>query len=112
MDPKASFTASAVVWVLGASIVCSKDGDLTKNDIIRPINKAIKKAIKVVCHPFSVREYSVKIGDRKYPKDPTAVTMLIAIDQLDNGKCFPTTDIGILIAVPPSPIPTNTPKSI
>ena len=97
---------------MGASIVCSKDGDLTKNDIAKPIDKAIKNATKVISHPFSVREYSVKIGDKKYPNYPTAVTILIAIVLFDNGKCFPTTDIGILIAVPPKPIPTKTPKSI
>ena len=27
----------------------------------------------------------------------------------DKGKCLPTTDIGILMAVPPKPIPINRP---
>ena len=54
----------------------------------------------------------MNIGDKKYPNEPTAVTILIAIVLFDNGKCLPTTDIGILIAVPPQPIPTNTPKQI
>ena len=33
MVPKASLTASKVLWELGCSIDCSKDGDLTKNEI-------------------------------------------------------------------------------
>ena len=38
-----------------------------------------------------------------------AVTILIAIVLVDKGKCLPTTDIGILMAVPPRPIPINKP---
>ena len=41
-----------------------------------------------------------------------AVTMLIAIVLVESGKCLPTTDIGILIAVPPRPIPINKPMWI
>ena len=51
-------------------------------------------------------------GVKKYPNEPTAVTMLIAMVLLDNGKCLPTIDIGILIAVAPRPIPTKSPKLI
>ena len=51
-------------------------------------------------------------GDIKYPNDPVAVTRLIAIVLFERGKCFPTIDMGILIAVPPQPIPINTPKLI
>ena len=51
-------------------------------------------------------------GEIKYPKDPVAVTRLIAIVLFDKGKCLPTIDIGILIAVPPQPIPIKTPKLI
>ena len=51
-------------------------------------------------------------GDKKYPNEPTAVTMLIAIVLFDKGKCLPTIDMGILIAVPPHPIPTKTPSQI
>ena len=51
-------------------------------------------------------------GDKKYPNDPTAVTILIAIVLFDNGKCLPTIDIGMLMAVPPHPIPTRTPNQI
>ena len=100
-----------MLWVFGFSIVCSSEGDLTKNETQKPTIKAIKKASKVVCQPFSVKEYLVSIGDKKYPNEPIAVTILIAIVLLDNGKCFPTTDIGILIAVPPRPIPTKIPRS-
>ena len=52
----------------------------------------------------------MNIGDIKYPNEPTAVTILIAIVLVDNGKCFPTIDIGILIAVPPNPIPISNPR--
>ena len=48
-------------------------------------------------------------GDIKYPKDPADVTMPVAIVLLDPGKCFATTETGILIAVDPSPTPTNIP---
>ena len=58
----ASLIASDVLWVFGFSIVCSIEGDLTKNERHRPTDKAIKKANKVVCHPFSVREYVVNIA--------------------------------------------------
>ena len=51
----------------------------------------------------------MNIGERKYPKDPIAVTKLIAMVLVDKGKCLPTTDIGILMAVPPRPIPINKP---
>ena len=97
--------------MFGFSIVCSNEGDLTKKERHKPTNKAIIKANKVACQPFSAKEYVVNIGDRKYPKEPIAVTILIAIVLFDKGKCFPTTDIGILIAVPPRPIPTKIPKS-
>ena len=66
----------------------------------------------VCSHPLEPKEYLVNNGDKKYPNDPTAVTMLIAIVRFDSGKCFPTIDIGILIAVPPHPIPIKTPKLI
>ena len=46
-------------------------------------------------------------GDIKYPKDPAEVTIPVAIVLLDTGKCFATTETGILIAVDPSPTPTN-----
>ena len=60
----------------------------------------------------SVPAKALFLTEIKYPKDPTAVTKLIAIVLFDNGKCFPTIDIGILIAVPPRPIPTRRPISI
>ena len=50
-------------------------------------------------------------GDIKYPKDPADVTIPVAIVLLDTGKCFATTETGILIAVDPSPTPTNIPVS-
>ena len=54
-------------------------------------------------------QHRSKISLSAYLKDPMAVTKLIAIVLVDNGKCLPTTDIGILIAVPPSPIPISNP---
>ena len=54
----------------------------------------------------------MNIGEIKYPNEPTEVTMLIAIVLLDKGKCFPTIAIGMLIAVPPRPIPIKSPKLI
>ena len=36
----------------------------------------------------------------------------MAIVLVDRGKCLPTIDIGILIAVPPNPIPIYNPKCI
>ena len=41
------------------------DGDLTRKETANPMVKAIINATKVFCQPFSVREYSVNIGDRK-----------------------------------------------
>ena len=63
----------------------------------------------MVSHPYSTKEYLVKTGDTKYPKEPAAVTIPIAAVLLDAGKCFATTDTGMLIAVPPRAIPINTP---
>ena len=63
----------------------------------------------VISHPISIREYLTNKGETKKPKDPAQVTMPVAIVLLEAGKCFATTDTGILIAVPPSPIPINTP---
>ena len=80
------------------------DHDLTyENETSRDLSPMVR---------ISIKEYDVNKGDKKYPKDPTAVTILIAIVLFDKGKCFPTTDIGILIAVPPKPIPIKIPISI
>ena len=48
-------------------------------------------------------------GDIKYPKDPADVTMPVAIVLLDTGKCYATTETGMLIAVEPNPTPINIP---
>ena len=48
-------------------------------------------------------------GDTKYPNEPAAVTIPIAAVLFDWGKCLATTETGILIAVPPSATPINTP---
>ena len=45
----------------------------------------------------------------KYPNDPAEVTIPVAMVLLDTGKCFATTETGILIAVEPSPTPTKIP---
>ncbi len=104
--------AENVVWSLDFSIDWVDKGDLTKKAIKKPINKNIVNTNKVLSQPSLANEYVVNSGDRKYPNEPTAVTMLIAIVLLDSGKCLPTIDIGILIAVPPRPIPTKSPKLI
>ena len=44
------------------------------------------------------------IGDTKYPKEPAAVTIPIAIVLVFKGKCLATMETGILIAVAPRPI--------
>ena len=74
-------------------------------------HKAYMNDIGLLCYE-AIKEYDVNKGDKKYPKDPTAVTILIAIVLFDKGKCLPTIDIGILMAVPPRPIPTKRPISI
>ena len=51
------------------------------------------------------------IGDTKYPKDPAAVTIPVAIVLELSGKCLATIETGILIAVAARPIPIKTPKS-
>ena len=46
-DFKASLSASSIPCVLGFSILCSKEGDLTNHDIKRPIINTIKNIDKV-----------------------------------------------------------------
>ena len=55
--------------------------------------------------------YLVYIGDIKYPKEPAAVTIPIAIVLVFKGKCLATIETGILIAVAPRPIPIKIPIS-
>ena len=55
--------------------------------------------------------YLVYMGDTKYPNEPAAVTMPIAIVLELKGKCFDTIETGILIAVAARPIPIKIPKS-
>ena len=81
----------------------------TNNATINPKPKKKQKNNIVFSHPCSTSEYLVINGDIKYPKDPADVTMPVAIVLLDTGKCFATTETGILIAVDPSPTPTNIP---
>ena len=61
----------------------------------------------VFSHPFSTNEYLVINGEIKYPNDPAEVTIPVAMVLLDTGKCFATTETGILIAVEPSPTPVS-----
>ena len=63
----------------------------------------------VISHPISINEYLTSKGDTKKPNDPAQVTMPVAIVLLDDGKCFATTETGMLIAVPPNPIPIKSP---
>ena len=65
----------------------------------------------VVFHPNSTSVYLVYMGDTKYPKEPAAVTIPIAIVLELKGKCFDTIETGILIAVAARPIPIKIPKS-
>ena len=55
--------------------------------------------------PNSSNVYLVYIGEIKYPNEPAAVTMPIAIVLVFRGKCFATIETGILIAVAPRPTP-------
>ena len=80
-----------------------------KKASINPINIKAANIKSVFSHPYSTSEYRVNTGEIKYPKDPAAVTIPIAAVLLDCGKCFATTETGILIAVPPSATPINTP---
>tara|TARA_B100000965_G_scaffold1235_1_gene980 strand:+ start:640 stop:888 length:249 start_codon:yes stop_codon:yes gene_type:complete len=69
------------------------------------------KITNVVFHPNSISVNLVYIGDIKYPKEPAAVTIPVAIVLEFNGKCLATIETGILIAVAASPIPIKIPKS-
>ena len=51
----------------------------------------------------------VNNGETKYPNEPAAVTIPEAIVLLEGGKCFDTTETGILTAVAPRPIPIKIP---
>tara|TARA_B100001540_G_scaffold263518_1_gene243313 strand:+ start:393 stop:701 length:309 start_codon:yes stop_codon:yes gene_type:complete len=81
------------------------------NETIKPIKIIAPKITKVVFQPNSRSANLVYIGDIKYPKDPAAVTIPIAIVLVFNGKCFDTIETGILIAVAANPIPIRIPKS-
>ena len=72
-----------------------------------PPKAAAKKAVVKKADPKAAAKKAVT---KKV--EPKAVTKLIAIVLFDKGKCLPTTAIGILIAVPPRPIPTRIPISI
>ena len=69
------------------------------------------KITNVAFQPNSKSVNLVYIGDTKYPKEPAAVTIPIAIVLVFNGKCLDTIETGMLIAVPASPIPIKIPKS-
>ena len=106
---KASLIASIAVWLLSFVLSDEIFGVVTKNATISPAPiKKINTNI-VVSQPNSTKEYWVNIGDIKYPKDPTAVTILVATVLFDNGKCFATIETGMLIAVEPSPTPIKIP---
>ena len=61
---------------------------------------------------FLLASICTNTGDIKYPNEPEAVTIPIAKVLLDWGKCFATTETGILIAVAPSATPINTPMAV
>ena len=84
-------------------------GVLTNKATINPAPKRRQKYKMVISQPISIKEYLTKRGDTKNPKEPAHVTMPVAIVLLEAGKCLATTDTGILIAVPPKPIPIKTP---
>ena len=81
----------------------------TNKAVIKPIPKRKQKYKIVISHPISINEYLTSKGDTKKPNDPAQVTMPVAIVLLDDGKCFATTETGMLIAVPPNPIPIRSP---
>ena len=87
-------------------------GVVRKKAKINPIKINAAKIKRVFSHPFSTKEYLTNTGDIKYPNEPEAVTIPIAKVLLDSGKCFATTETGILIAVAPSATPINTPIAV
>ena len=71
----------------------------------KPRTKKIEKNNKVSVQPYSTKDILVNNGETKYPKEPAAVTIPVAMVLLEEGKCFETTETGILTAVAPKPIP-------
>jgi hypothetical protein len=64
-----------------------------------------------VFQPNSISANLVYIGETKYPKEPAAVTIPIAIVLVFKGKCLATIETGMLIAVAARPIPIKIPIS-
>ena len=96
------FTFSCLISCVGVDI---------NNEIIKP-NKIIAPNItNVVFQPNSISANLVYIGEIKYPKEPAAVTIQIAIVLVFKGKCLATIETGMLIAVAARPIPTKIPIS-
>ena len=84
-------------------------GVVSKKAKPNPITTKIEKNNNVSCQPYSTKDILVNRGEIKYPKDPAAVTIPVAIVLLDDGKCFDTTETGMLTAVAPNPIPIKIP---
>ena len=91
-------------------LVCFIGVDI-KKAIIKPAIIIIPKITSVMFQPNSSNVYLVYIGEIKYPNEPAAVTIPVAIVLVFRGKCFATIETGILIAVAPNPIPTRIPIS-
>ena len=106
---KCLFKASLAVWLLSWLTPTGIFGVLTNKDTTNPTPKRRQKYRRVFSQPVSTKEYLTSKGETKYPKDPAHVTIPVAIVLLEAGKCLATTDTGILIAVPPNPIPINIP---
>ena len=107
---KASLKASEAVCLLSWLLVPAGIlGVLTNNEIIKPMPNKKQKYKIVISQPISIKEYLTSNGDTKNPNEPAHVTIPVAIVLFEAGKCFATTDTGILIAVPPKPIPINKP---
>ena len=81
------------------------------NEITNPTIIIAPKIINVTFQPNSISVNCVYIGETKYPKEPAAVTIPVAMVLEFNGKCLATIETGILIAVAASPIPIKIPKS-
>ena len=106
---KASFSASAAVCLSSTVPPTTFLGVVSKKAKNKPITKKIEKNNKVSDQPYSTKDILVNKGETKYPNEPAAVTIPEAIVLLEDGKCFDTTDTGILTAVAPRPIPIKIP---
>ena len=101
---KASLIASPAVCLSSIIPPTTFFGVVSKKAKNKPTTRKIEKNNKVFDQPYSAKDILVNNGETKYPNEPAAVTIPVAIVLLEDGKCFDTTDTGILTAVAPRPM--------